>query len=165
MSVTMTVSEAEKIIDIVSEALALTGHRHRPVSALKGYDIYQICKALQLRIANEYLLLANRDDFEGQFAIGVNLYGGIPWQIIRQFVPDEQVDSIGAKMVFNPIDPVTMRFVDQRLSKEETMSSFADFCKSVGSGEPDYWKQIYARLGLEYTSDSPRGNVPQRTSV
>ena len=64
---TMTMAEAESILDIVSVALRDISHRHHPVSALRGHDIYQICTALKLRIANELLLLAGRNDFEKQF--------------------------------------------------------------------------------------------------
>jgi hypothetical protein len=156
---TMTISEAEKILDIVNTALEDTSHRHYPVSSLKGYDIYQIYTALKLRIANELLHLAHRVDFDEQFADRLKLHAGLPWLIMR-FVPDDQVDSITAVGVFNPIDPSTMTFKDDRLSYEETGSSFGDYCKSVGSKDPIYWQKIYTRLGLEYTSRSPKGNYP-----
>jgi len=147
----MTIAEAEKIIDIVSAALEDTSHRHRPVSALKGYDIYRICTALKLRIANEFLVLAGRDDCDEKFADGLKLYDSVPWQVMRSFAPDDQIDSLHAEMVFNPIDTATMRFKDQRLASEETPSSFGDYCKSVGSKDPVYWEKIYARLGLVYS--------------
>ena len=58
---TMTILEAKKILDIVSVALQESayeqGHKHRPISALRGYDLQQICTALKLHIANEYLRL------------------------------------------------------------------------------------------------------------
>ena len=160
---TMTISEAERIIDIVSTALHETNGPHYPVSALKGYDVYQICTALKLRVANEFLLLTGREDFEEQFAEGLRLYDGIPWTIMRSFVPDNQVESLLAKPVFNPIDGSNMTFKDQRLASEETPSSFGDYCKYVGSEDPTYWKKIYTRLGLEYTPRSPRGNDPVKT--
>jgi len=157
---TMTISEAEKIIDTVSVALEDTSHLHHPVSALKGYDIYQICIALKLRIANEFLSLVGRGDFEERFADGLKLYDSIPWQIMMHFVPDDQVDSMRAEGVFNPIDRSTMTFKDKRLASDETGSSFGDYCKSIGSKDPIYWQKIYARIGLEYTSKSPKGNHP-----
>lgn len=156
---TMTLSEAEKILDIVSAALQDTSHRHHPVSALKGYDIYQICTAIKLRIANEFLLLANRADFDGRFTEGLNLYDSIPYHVMR-FVPDNQVNNIDAEMVFNPIDPLTMNYKDERLAAEETVSSFGEYCKSVGSKDLIYWQKIYTRLGLQYTSESPKENDP-----
>ena len=54
---TMTVSEAYYIFQIVCAELQNESHRHHPVSALKGYDILQICTALKLIIANEALVL------------------------------------------------------------------------------------------------------------
>src|SRR5262245_46321093 len=101
---TMGIEEAERILDIVSRALQDRSHRHCPISALKGYDLPQIDTALKLRIANEYLLLANKPDFETQFKAGVDLYDGVPWTIMSRFVPDDQVDLIGARGVFAPRD-------------------------------------------------------------
>ena len=157
---TMTILEAEKVVDIVANALEATGHRHRPVSALQGYDIYQICTALKLRLANEFLLSAHRDDFEQQFSDGLRLYDSTPWHVINGFVPDDQVDVIGAKRVFDPIDPSTMSLSDERLAAEETASSFGEYCKSIGTKDDLYWQKVYTRLRLEYTPTSPKGNDP-----
>lgn len=54
-SCTMTMTEAEEILDITSRALQDQSdlHYHR-VSLLKGYDVFQTDKALKLRIANEF---------------------------------------------------------------------------------------------------------------
>jgi hypothetical protein len=154
---TMTISEAEKIIDIVSAALQDTSHRHHPISALRGYNIYEICIALKLRIANEFLHLAYRDDFDERFAEGLRLYSSTPWLIMR-FVPDDQADDPFAE--FPLMDSATMTFKDERLAQVEMASSFGDYCKSVGLKDPNYWQKIYARIGLEYTSRSPQGNDP-----
>ena len=148
----MTVSEAYYIFDIVCTALQDTSHRHSPVSALRGYDIYQICTALKLLIANEFLLLTGRDDFEEKFAEGVKYYESGPGIILLNFVPDDQVDVVGAKHVFD--------FEDPRYLSQETMSSFGRYCESVGSQDPIYWQKIYTRLGLEYASTSPTRNDP-----
>ncbi len=156
----MTLFEAERIFDVVTDALQRTDHRHIPVSALHGYDIYDICTALKLRIANEFLLLAHRDDFEEQFANGLSLYDSGPMLIAMRVVPDDQVDVIGAIGVFNPIDPATLTFGDPRWAAEETASSFGEYCKRIGQDNPLYWQRIYTRLDLEYTAASPRGNRP-----
>ena len=154
---TMTILEAEEIIEIVTAALlGEGGRRGRPVSALKGNDICEICTALKLRVANEFLQLAERSNFEEQFEAGLKLYDGVPWSIILSFVPDDQVDNILARGVFDPIDSSTMAFKDRRLASEETISSFGEFCKSVGCNDPNYWMKIFARIGLEYTASSPR---------
>jgi hypothetical protein len=155
---TMTLQEAERVFDIVTDVLQDTRHLHVPVSALKGYDIYQICTALKLRVANEFLVLAGREDFEEQFGDGLKLYDTGPWHISMRVVPDEQADDIHAETVFNLIDPSTLSFNDERLAAEETASSFGEYCKSIGQSDPIYWQKIYTRLGLDYTSASPRGN-------
>ena len=105
----MTIAEAENILDIVSTALRDISHRHHPVSALRGYDFFQICTALKLRVANELLHLARRADFAVQFANGLKLYDGIPWQLMM-FVADDQVDNIDATGAFNQVDPSSMTF-------------------------------------------------------
>jgi hypothetical protein len=158
----MTISEADHILDIVSVALQDTSDLHHPISSLQGYDIFQICIALKLRIANEFLILADKDTFEEQFAEGLKLYGGIPWKIMMRLVPDKQANSISAKGVFNPIDPASMSFQDKQLASVETESSFGDYCRFVGAKDTDYWRKIYDRIGLEYTAISPRGNVPDK---
>ena len=55
---TMTMVEAESIINIVSEALLDTSHRRHHVSALKGHDIYSILTAAKLCIAKEFMVLS-----------------------------------------------------------------------------------------------------------
>jgi len=158
---TMTIAEAECILDLVSAALQDKTHPYgqHPVSALQGHDIFDILMALKLRIANEFLQFAHRSDFEEQFSDGLKLYDSVPWQIMRSFVADDQLGQIGARPVMSAVDPTTMQ-LDRRFSSAETGSSFGGFCKSLGSKEPNYWQHVYERIGIEYTSDSPCGNDP-----
>jgi hypothetical protein len=74
------------------------------------------------------------------------------------FVPDDQVDKVGADLVFG-LDS-NYAYEDKRFASLETSSSFADYCRSVGAKDPLYWQKIYTRIGLEYTAESPRGNQP-----
>ena len=67
---------------------------------------------------------------------------------MRSFVPNDQVDSIFAVGVFNPIDYPTMTFKDKRLGDEECASSFGDYCSGLGTNDPIYWQKAYTRLGL-----------------
>ena len=147
---TMTIAESERVFNIVLAAFGDTSHRHTPVSALKGYDIYQICTALKLKIANCFLLYAGRDDFEEKFAKLVNFCEGGPGLIMMCVVPDDQADVIVAKHVFD--------FEDPQYLSQETIGSFGGYCRTVGSEDPMYWQKIYTRLGLEYTSTSPKRN-------
>jgi hypothetical protein len=154
---TMTVSEAYYVVfDLVGPALQDESHLHHPVSALRGYDLVQICTAFNLLVANEFLLYADREVFdekvgEEKFAKGVELYASIPLTVVGNFVADDQADvALLPERAFELDDP---RFLSQ-----ETASSFAEYCRSVGADDPFYWQKIYARLGLEYTSTSPRGN-------
>jgi hypothetical protein len=158
---TMTMQEAERILDIVSAALQDKSHERglHPVSALQGYDIFDIITASKLRIANEFLLLSGRSDFDAQFSDGLKLYDQLPWLIMGSFVADDQVGQIGAKLAMSMVDPATMQ-LDKRFASVETGSSFGEFCKSLGATEPNYWQRVYERIGIEHTSESPRGNLP-----
>lgn len=160
----MTIAEAEHILGIVEAALCDDSHPfgHHPISELRGYEISHILAALKLRIANEFLQLVRRSDFEQRFAEGLELYDSVPWQIIRSFVADEEIGNIGAKAVLSPIDSATMKFTDKRLASVETCSSFGNFCKTIGPEDPNYWQRVYARIGIEYDSRSPHGNSPMR---
>lgn len=160
---TMTVDEAERILDIVSAALQDQSDPagQHPVSALQGYDLFDIMTALKLRIANELLLLSRRPDFDTQFAQGLRLYDGIPWQIMSTFVADEQLGQRGAKLVMSAIDPATMQ-LDQRFAGVETCSSFGDFCRALGAAQSNYWRLVYERIDIDYTPNSPRDNAPVR---
>jgi hypothetical protein len=177
---TMTILEAEKILDIVSVALRPENpnkcyHSLCPVSSLRGYDIYQIYTALLLRLANEYLLLSVKDDFEERFASGVDLYRSIIPHIFTRFIDDNKINelkelelssgrsaAITLEMEITPNYDDLMEWLstDERLASLAEFSSLAEYCKSLGSNDPIYWQKIYTRLGLEYTYTSPKWNLP-----
>jgi hypothetical protein len=136
----MTIAQAEEIIDVVSVAL-----QTKNCEKLRKYDQFQIDAALKIRIAGEYLSLSRSGALEEHFESGLNLYGGIPFQLGLQF-PE-----------FNPIDPATMKFKDQRFADLESASSFGEFCKSIEPEDPDFWAAVYARIGIPlYVATSKR---------
>jgi len=171
---TMTISEAEKILDIVSGAL-LKGEDNYllPISSLQGYNVFHIVAALKLRIANLFLALANGEILEEEFEKAIQACDSIPLIIVTQFVGDDDLarlrdcepnspEFIKLKIKITPeiIDPSTGNFVDKKLGSLETISSFANYCRSVGATDSLYWQKIYTRIGLDYTSTSPIGNRP-----
>ena len=150
---TMTLQEAEHIIfEVVLVAMEDKRHRYRPISALKGYDMHQICVAYKLVIANQFLGLAHRKDSLKEFENQTQGAGALLLAIQTTFVPDDHVDDAVATGVFDSLDP-------QFLSVE-TPDSFGRFCVSVGADHPLFWQKIYTRLGLEYNEKSPKGNNP-----
>ncbi len=172
---TMTPLEAEHILDIVSAALQEEGELSvYLLSALHGYDVFQIDVALKLRLANEMLVLARRDEFEEKFTEGIKLYSAIPMQVLSLFVPDEKMAELKklprgstefvietSRLMTAWLDystPPTIK--DKRFADLETIESFGDYCKHVGAEDPLYWQKIYTRIGLEYTSTCPKGNYP-----
>lgn len=150
---TMTLQEAEHIIfGVVLVAMEDKRHRYRPISALKGYDMHQICVAYKLVIANQFLGFAHRKDSLKEFENHTQGAGALLLAIQTTFVPDDHVDDVVATGVFDSLDP-------QFLS-EETPDSFGRFCVSVGADHPLFWQKVYTRLGLEYNEKSPKGNNP-----
>jgi len=170
-SSTMTMTEAEEIIDITSSALQdqSDAYYHR-VSLLKGYDVFQIGKALKLRIANEFLFLEGLDDGAEKFTEGLTTYSGILRSIPNLFVPDDQLAELEGLSPDSPeffkkkfsIMPSMLdsdgNFKDGRLASLETHASFGNFCRSIGAKDPNYWTMVYERIGLEHTSTAPQGN-------
>lgn len=190
---TMTISEAEHIIDIVCTALlqertSSSGgderkhywdYYHKPISILQGYDVFQIGIALNLRIANMFLFLSERNDFEEQFAEAIKACG-FPFLELSMCIPDdlmtklEQLAKLSKTLprnspeflkqelpVMQEVTAIKEGFLkDKNFLALETSESFGNYCKSIGSKDPIYWQKIYTRIGLEYTSSSPKGNDP-----
>jgi hypothetical protein len=170
----LTIEKAEYIIDVVSRALQNTDYpRFHPLSLLKGIDVLQIVAALKLRLANEFLVLSESDDFEKRFSEGVRLYSGIPLHIVTDFIPDLKMAGFQGlepgsmefkkyviKVMPRVFDSQTNRFIDERLNDLETIASFGEFCRYLGPDHPDFWREVYERIEIEYTSDCPQGNLP-----
>ncbi len=170
----MTISEAEHILEIVSLALQERSYpRFHPTSALQGHDVFQIDTALKLRIANEFLILSGRQDFDQEFEKSLRSYGNIPLMILSSFVDDEkmarlkdlepgtlQFQQVIIEIMPTPIDSREMRFKDDRFNELETIESFGNYCRGIGSNDPLFWQKIYTYLGLAYTTASPEGNSP-----
>lgn len=181
---TMTVPEAEHVIDLVVSALDRRNDKiddwwksYKSRSVFQGYDFYQIDIALKLRIANAFLFLSRRPNFEEQFAKEVQ-FCTIPILPLSLFIPDEVMAKISKWVKASEMLPkdsieyietkheiMSEVFVhekwfleDEKFLATETSESFADYCKNIGADDLIYWQKIYTRLGLEYTSTSPRGN-------
>lgn len=185
---TMTISEAEHIIDVVCAALSDErifsssgdepfGYWYKPISILQGYDLPQINAALKLRIANMFLFLIQRADFNERFTEELRI-GILPIAPLGLFIPDyliaklKQLDELSKTV---PRNSPEFRKHERSLRNEiyaiegphmefsyETSESFGAFCRSIGANDPIYWQKIYTHLGLEYTSSAPKGNSPVR---
>jgi hypothetical protein len=188
---TMTISEAEHIIDILAAALQKKQppnngenekghfwnlyHNHSPLSALQGYRLPQFNAALKLRIANMFLFLTGRNDFEERFTAEIRMCM-LPTAPLALFIPDDLIAKLKQLAELSKILQRTspeFRKHELPVMREinafeesywefsyETSESFGDYCRSIGVEDPIYWQKIYTRLGLEYTSSSPRGNDP-----
>ena len=194
---TMTISEAEHIINITVAALLeeqtssngedqknhfLEYYCHKPISTLQGYDVFQIDIALKLRLANMFLFLAEKNDFKERFAEEIKICT-LPRLSLCKFIPDdlmtklEQLNELSKTLPQDSPEflkrnlPVTGELLafkerkDKKLLSLETASSFGEYCRCVGANDPIYWQKIYTRIGIEYTSTSPKGNTPVYTET
>lgn len=148
----MTIQEAEKILDVLSTALQQTGHYHKPLSSLQGYDLRDICIVLKVRTAREYLHMAQGNGSEQSFLESLKLYDGILWSL-SVFVPDDRVDSLWAESPFNPIDPVTNQ-IKEPFASLETCTSFGAYCRSIEAHDPLYWQKVYPRILEEWEQNT-----------
>ena len=142
---TMTVSEACYVVfDVLAPALLAKreGHVRKPVSALKGYDLVEIDLALKLVVANEFLLLTGRNDFEKKFAEGVKAYT-VPVAGLLLFVADDQVDDYDAKHAFDT-------YGDPRFLSQETTSVLRRVLQERRLGSPRLLAEslFASRLGI-----------------
>lgn len=194
---TMTISEAEHIIDVFAAALQTEQppskgeneenfywkryRHHLPLSILQGYDVFQFDIALKLRIANMFLFLEGRSDFEEQFAKEISICT-LPSVALIMFIPDDLLakfkylaelsktlsrESSEFRKYERPILEEDNAHTEWFISNEkfrslETSESFGAYCRRIGACDPIYWQKIYTQLSLEYTSSSPKGNKPVR---
>jgi len=187
---TMTISEAEHVIDIVVAVLlqepttskgedkrSCYWHNYTRLSILQGYDVFQIDTALKLRLANMFLFLAKENDFEEKFTKEIRICT-LPAPALSLFIPDdlmakyEQLDKLSKTLSRDSLEfleretSINEEFVAfrngwrKKLLPLETASSFGKYCRCVGANDPIYWQKVYTRIGIEYTSTSPKGNTP-----
>ena len=174
---TMTISEANQIVELL-HVLFAEGRQvygKYPVSLLQGWDLFQIGMAQKLYIANAFLLFAKRDDSEEKFTAILEHFDPAMLIIAPEFVEDQELDELrqlsktysedshefeSRRIRMSPCfwDNSTLTFKDKRVAASETPSSFGSYCRSVGAKDSVYWQKTYTRIGLEYTSTSPRGN-------
>jgi len=166
----MTLAEAEHILDVVSVALQDAESPYSRISLLQGYDVFQVDTALKLRIANDFLILAATGS-ELELEARAKQWESIPLHVTTQFVPDAELDKFkrlppnsreyhAARIAMMPSPVDEKGFTDPHMASLELLSSFATFCEHVGAADPIYWQKIYTRIGLPYDGGCPRGNEP-----
>lgn len=139
----MTIYEAERIVEIFSMALEhpVKDSFNQPISLLRGFNHFQITTALNLRIANEFLLPKEQGGSEEEMDCAVEQYCSAQ---IRLVSFNENERTIGCEK-----------------SEQIALRSFYSYCKDVGSNDPMFWQKIYTKLGLRYTRLSPQETKPQ----
>ena len=139
----MTIYEAERIINIFSMALEHPAKDsfNQPISLLRGFNHFQITTALNLRIANEFLLLKEQGGSEEEMDCAVEQYCSAQIRLVS-FKESE-------------------RILDCKKPEQIDLRSFYNYCEDIGSNDPIFWQKIYTKLGLRYTRLSPQETKSQ----
>jgi hypothetical protein len=128
-----------------------------------------------------FLFLAGKNDFEERFAEEIKICK-LPLLPLSLFIPDDlmaKLEQLAELSKTLPRDspeflkrelPVTREL--SAFEKEwpkflslEMTSSFGEYCRCIGVNDPIYWQKVYTRIGIEYTSTSPKGNAPVYTKT
>ena len=155
----MSVKKSDEIMTLYFALMAKFGEDSStiyPYSALKGYDIFDIDNALKIFLANQI----HRKYLSEAEIIKLRNWGGQGlWTFNTSFAPDEFVYKLNKlekhsteywnmkdDFILNPPTGMVKIFYDE---DKETTESFFDFCLSLGREHPNYWKEVYNRLGIE----------------
>ena len=139
----MTIYEAERIIEIFSIAIAhpVKDPFNYPISLLRGFNHFQITTAMNLRIANEFLLFKEQGDSEEAMHCIVEQYSSAHIRLVS----------------FKEIE----RIIGCKKPEQIDLRSFYNYCEDIGSNDPIFWQKIYTKLGLKYTRLSPQETKSQ----
>jgi hypothetical protein len=142
----LTLPHAEHLFDLICGAMEKDDD-----SKIRNLPLNELDAALKLMIAKERQSLADRTDFDAKFDQGVKFYGAGTWHLA-------QFES------FNPVKKGTTE-LSIVFAKLETGESFGAFCKKLDPKVPDYWEQVYRRIGLPWYVGLPYQNQPQQSET
>jgi len=175
---TLTIRKAKFIFDVIcDENLDKSSRKDHQIFAIGGYNEFQVSMALKLNIANEFLLLSQifeKDDtLEKAFSNALSNYEHLYLDTLEDFATIYEIDNLyktnTESIEFKKILATIRRRQTGAWTKNgaflnddfiESLTSFGNYCKSLGVKDPDYWQRIYNRLGLDYTTSCPNGNKP-----
>lgn len=158
----MTLDSADKIAQFVVDTVARQSAQPvRRKSELRGHAFEDITKALKLRVAREYRQCANDPSAYRDFLKRVDSYDVVNISVWSEFVDDHKVQAVASldpasrehkiemlRLATSWQDPSNHEY--QKWLKQETITSFANYCRSIGADDEDYWQKVYAHLGLAY---------------
>lgn len=169
----MAFDSAKKIIDIYSKLLVdskeFKGHEKYGYSALKGYDRVDVCNAIKLMIAYRYFTawineeletekLNNYIDMAEGSLMGFSIF--FPDEIVFKLSQIDQSDKRKALLEQMKITQGSENYEWKKfLDSEETLSSFFEFCESIGKGNSDFWEIIYQRIGITWETNNSNDKI------
>jgi len=155
----MSIKKSDEIMTLYFDLLTQWGDNQisiYPYSALKGYDIFDIDNGLKIFLAN-LIFKKNLSDDEIKQYRGWGSMGIINYKLA--FAPDDFVYELNkldknsseyrikeGSILERPHDGMVKIFDNEN---KEPITSFFDFCLSLGKNNPDYWKLVYDRLGID----------------
>jgi len=94
---TMTLSEAQHIIDVVASSLQQERRYHvLPMSLLQGYDLKRISVALKLRVAGMFLAFADGTINDEEYKSELENCDATVWSVAGSFVDDDEIIGMEA---------------------------------------------------------------------
>ncbi len=175
---TITIKNSYEIIDVIGEPeFDNSARKNHHVFANIGYSEFVVSQAIKLGLANEFLLISSRINekskaeklFSGSFRHHesdylFNLEDFMSYDEMDHLF-DLKFESSEFRQALNKIRCELAEFKekDDSFFNEiffESITSFGYYCISIGVSDPNYWENIYDRIGLNYTSNCPNGNEP-----
>jgi hypothetical protein len=169
----MSYKTANKIFDLYCDRLInldkLGTYRKYGYSDLNGYDIVDISNAMKLLAANRVFNTYNLDETkQAELKKYASEDGSGLTTFFFHFFPDD----IATKL--SRIDPNDDKgFVEyahltsdtmnsewyKLLNKEETPTSFLNYCIQIGRTDPNYWGKVYDRIGISWETDDEKDPI------
>lgn len=158
----MTTDDAETIVRAFTAAISQkSDHLVHRMSELQGYKFEEIETAMKLKVALEHLESANDPTVSVAFKERVGTFGGLAIGMHAMFVPDDKFDDLlqlptdsqekniaATQLMTAWQDENNLDY--QRWLAQETVESFANYCRHIGADNPSYWELVYTHLGLRY---------------
>lgn len=163
---TMTIEEANKIADKVAEVMVAAEYGpggYTPLSLVGASSRQEVANALYIVLAKTFAESSGKKEDLEWFANWSKSSGGSLSQMLWMFpcVPDSELERIATMTKFSPEfmeeDKRLRQLIENDGTKTlETAESFIGFLKTLHATSPDYWTQVYSRIGLHWSDNASR---------
>jgi hypothetical protein len=158
----MTLAQAESICSVLPEVVASKGRSEFcRRSQLGNWSMVEIFKAFALIIAKNRQTVAADANAKRLCKEYAERAGALLTSLRMLVIPDAEADRLSRferdtpeynearrKLVISLLEDKSPEM--QRFLKLQTLDSFNNFCWSLNSDDPLYWKKVYGNLDLPY---------------